>query len=263
MTSINYSEKKKREKEWHEQSSLNKEKSLISTILHSKIFFSPERRKFEFNLMKNQMKLFVQQHLQNKKVDKLLIAPCGNGVDYEYLKEFANLIYGIDLSPIPLKECPTLMQVKEGDILKSEYPNEFFEFITSPLFFHHILSFGFEHFLNEFYRILKPGGYLVILEPSIFYPLNAFTRPLKKITGNIYGEVEDEAPFNPRILINSLKKTGFVNLDVKAASFGHMSLYIPIAKAINFLTKPLLKTDKFWKYFASVLLFWGEKPLLK
>ena len=261
MAGLNYSEKKKRETEWYERSSLNKEKNLISTILHSKIFFSYERIRFELNLMKNQMKLFIQQHLKNKKVDKLLIAPCGNGVDYKYLKGFADLIYGIDLSPIPLKKCPSLMQVKEGDILKSGYPNGFFDFIASPLFFHHVLSFGFEHFLNEFYRILKPGGYLIILEPSIFYPLNAFTRPLKKITGNIYGEVEDEAPFDPRILINSLKKTGFVNLDVKAASFGHTSLYIPIAKAIKFLTKPLLKTDKFWKYFAWVLLFWGEKPL--
>ena len=55
MASINYSEKKKREKEWHEQSSLNKEKSLISTILHSKIFFSPERRKFEFNEKSNEI----------------------------------------------------------------------------------------------------------------------------------------------------------------------------------------------------------------
>ena len=56
MASINYSEKK-REKGWYEQSSLNKEKSLISTILHSKIFFSPERRRFESNLMKNQKQI--------------------------------------------------------------------------------------------------------------------------------------------------------------------------------------------------------------
>jgi len=69
--------------------------------------------------------------------------------------------------------------------------------LHKPSFFHHMVKVGFDPFLKEFYRILKKGGGIVILEPSLWYPLNIITRPIKRIFHNPYGEVEDEAPFPP------------------------------------------------------------------
>lgn len=147
------------------------------------------------------MKLIIQHHLRSERINKLLIAPCGEGDDYNYLKEFSDEIFGIDLSPIGVKNCPPKMIVKVGDILKTGYPDESFDFIVSSFFFHHLMRIGFQPFLKEFYRILKPGGKIVILDFSIFYPLNAFTRPLKTIFRNPYGEIEEEAPFRPKYII--------------------------------------------------------------
>jgi len=206
------------------------------------------------------MKNLISKHLNNKKLKKLLIAPCGSGSDYKYLKNFSEEIYGIDLSPIAINRCNDKIKVKVGDILNSKYPNESFDLIASPLFFHHLLKIGFDPFLKEFYRILKKGGFLIILEPSVFYPLNIITRPLKKITKNIYREVEDEGPLNPLLLIKSLNRVGFINLDIKAATFSHVSNYLPLAKIINKLTKPLLKNNNVLKYFAWLILYWAEKP---
>ncbi|MBA7702347.1 hypothetical protein ES703_111111 [subsurface metagenome] len=257
MKESNYENQKKRELEWW--GSKKKKKGLISKILNSRLFYEPARSHFSYILSKNRMKLIVQQHLKSERINKLLIAPCGEGDDYNYLKKFSQEIYGIDLSPICIKNCSNKMNVKVGDILRSGYSDETFDLIASTLFFHHLLKIGFQPFLKEFYRILKPGGKIVILDFSVFYPLNAITRPLKTIFRNPYGEIEEEAPFRPKIMFNSLNRVGFKNLAMYGGTFSHCFYYIPLAKFIHFITKQLL--DKWpFKLFAWTVIFWGEKP---
>jgi len=205
------------------------------------------------------MKSIIQKHLHKKKLKKLLIAPCGSGGDYPYLKEFSEKFYGIDLSPIAVKKCPSDMKVIVGDILETGYSSEKFDLVASPLFFHHMVKYGFEPSLKEFYRILKPKGKLVILDFSIFYPLNAITRPLKRIFSNPYGEVEDEEPYRPKYMIYSLKRVGFSKIEMSGATFSHCSFHRPIAKMVNIITKPLLNKWPF-KLFSWMILFWAEKP---
>lgn len=113
------------------------------------------------------MRNFIYHHIGNKNVEKLLIAPCGTGIDYIYLKEFSDNIYGIDLSPIAIKRCPRQIHTKIGDILHSGYEDESFDLIASLLFFHHIVNIGFHYFLNEFYRILNQKMYKLIIIDAI------------------------------------------------------------------------------------------------
>ena len=150
------------------------------------------------------------------------------------------------------------MIVKEGDILESGYPDEEFDLIASPLFFHHLLKVGFEPFLKEFYRVLKTGGGLVIVEPSVWYPLNILTRPMKQILGNPCGEVEDEDPFRPGLMIKALRQSGFKNIRTRAATFSHCSFFIPLAKFVNQFTKPFFNVWPF-KYFGWIVIYWAEK----
>ncbi|MBD3211369.1 MAG: methyltransferase domain-containing protein, partial [Candidatus Lokiarchaeota archaeon] len=192
-------------------------------------------------------------------VDKLLIAPVGDGDDYKYVKDFAENIYGIDISPHAVGKCNRNIITEVGDILHNPYSDDFFDLIVSPLFFHHVVSIGFDPFLEEFHRIMKKGGKLIILDFSIFYPLNSFTKPIKKIFNNPYGEVEDEKPFRPKLIINSLKKQGFAKIEVEAANYSHCLFPIPLARIINKITEPI-HNHKILKNFSWLILFGASKP---
>ena len=254
---LNYKDQKKRELEWWVDK--RKKKGLISKVLWSKIFYDPIRSHFSYTLSKNKLANVIKHHLNNNKFEKTLIAPCGEGDDYKHLKDFSHEIYGIDLSPICIENCPTNMITKLGDISASEYEDKTFDLIVSTFFFHHLLKVGFNPFLKEFYRILKPGGKIIILDFSVFYPLNALTRPLKMLFRNPMGEIEEEAPFRPKVMITSLNQVGFQNLEIYGGTFSHCFFYIPLAKFIHFITKPLLNKWPF-KIFAWTIIFCGEKP---
>jgi SAM-dependent methyltransferase len=255
MKKNEYERKKNREIAWYEKN-LTENRS-ISTILHNPLFFNQERIAFSYLFPKEQMAETAKRHIRGK-IDNLLIAPCGTGDDFKHLSNLAHTVYGIDLSLIAIKKCSNKMKVHVGDILFSGYPDETFELIASPLFFHHMLKVGFDPFLKEFYRILKKGGGIVILEPSLWYPLNIITRPIKKIFNNPYGEVEDEAPFPPGLMLDSLKRTGFTNIEMRAATFSHASFCVSLAKFVNFLARPLMNC---WplKHFSWLVIYWAEK----
>jgi SAM-dependent methyltransferase len=259
MEKSQYEHKKKRELEWYDRKHQKSRTGVISTILNSPAIKNFKRFGYNYAFPKNQMKGLIKRHVKSNKLAKILIAPCGTGDDYQYLKQFSNNIYGIDLSPIAVNSCPTEIKVKTGDILDSQYPDNFFDLIASPLFFHHLVKIGFAPFLQEFYRILRPGGKLIILDFSLYYPLNIITRPIiKRLFKNPYGEVEDEDPIRPKQMLKSLENIGYANLEVVGATFSHPIFFIPVAKIINRFTKYLLNKTPF-KYYAWMILFWAEK----
>ena len=97
--------------------------------------------------------------------------------------------------------------------------------------------------LNEMFRVLKPGGKLLILEFSrptnpIVKPLYTFylNKVLPKVAGLVSGDKEAyeylassiAAFYEPKELLNMMNKAGFRESQRKPLTFGIVSIYIGI-----------------------------------
>lgn len=256
-----YSDKLEEEKQWYTQHAFQR-----NHFLNSKLFFSEERNRFNYLFPKRQLSNLVNEVIKAGNLDNptMLIAPIGAGEDVQYFRNMTDKISGIDVS----EEAINRIAGKDinkyvGDMqAMNMFPADFFDIVITPLFFHHYKD-SFLVFLKEIYRVLRPGGYFFSLEPSLFCPACWITIPMKRIFGNITGQVEGEGPFITFRLSSAMKRAGFCNVKVFGASFSHNRMPIWLARIINVITYPFLKIP-FLKHFSWLCVFYGEKkPLLK
>jgi len=128
-------------------------------------------------------KKFIQK-LNIKNDISILDVACGTGdVGFEILKRHSVSVTGIDLSPkmVELAQKKSLQKKMdnisfiEGDAENLPFESNSIDCLTISYGFRNISNY--EKALEEFYRVLKPGGRLGILE---------FSKPTSKIIGFIY-----------------------------------------------------------------------------
>lgn len=98
---------------------------------------------------------------------KILDAGCGTGGMMLFLKNFGS-VFGIDISQQALKFCRKrgLKEAKQASIEKIPFENESFNLVTSFDVLYHQWVKDDLLVLKEFYRVLKPGGYLLLRVPA-------------------------------------------------------------------------------------------------
>lgn len=248
--------KLEREKAWYRHHEHRSDHPLNANWL-----FSWQQNAFNYGFPKSIMANALNHALEGRTATKILIAPLGRGEDLPYLRGPGRSLIGIDISPEALAEVvDNDVQKYEADLSDiRQFPNESFDAVCIPLFFHHFIRTGFDPFLRESYRLLKPGGVLISLEPSLFYPLSWITRSAKTMFGNITGQVEDEGPFIPRRLVAALLRSGFTDSRVLGAGLAHNRTPIPLARIINFVTRPLLNMFPL-NHMCWMCVYTGRKP---
>jgi SAM-dependent methyltransferase len=251
-----YKDKIEREKKWHTEHKFQKDH-----FLNSRLLFSSERNSFNYIFPKQQMAAFINTVVKASGLNNpaILIVPVGTGNDINYIQHLSNDITGADISEEAIKKIENqkikkhICDIKKMDI----FPENTFDIVITPLFFHHFLG-NFDDFLIEIYRVLKPNGHFISLEPSLLHPATWLTRFTKHIAGNITGQVEDEAPFIPLTLLNAMKRCEFKKVKVSGGSFTHSRIPIWMAKINNIITYPLLKIP-IVNHFAWLCIFYGNK----
>jgi SAM-dependent methyltransferase len=253
-----YKEKIVREASWHATYDFR-----YDHFLNSKLLFSFERTLFNYDFPKRQLLRVIQRTSKNLPNNpSVLIAPLGVGQDIPYFKGMSDRITGVDISPQALEGC-TDESVKKivGDVKNLHmFPDNHFDIVAMPLFFHHYVDFGFDDFLKEAYRVAKPGGYFVSLEPGILNPVSLLALLARKFFGNITSIQPDERPFFPSLLTGSMKRAGFRNVKASGAGYCHTRTPIWIAKVMNRLTLPILNFPGL-KYLSFMFIFEGTKPV--
>lgn len=174
-----------------------------------------------------------------------LLAPAGDGREYYHLRNIfksVRAIHAIDLSASGLRLCPGVMETREADILQSGYPDAFFDVVVCSQFLHHVHAVGFEPFLREFRRVLKPGGVLAVLEPGNRYPLAWAMAFARRRLGNVTGLVDDERPVRPGEVTAALRAAGFEAIRMRGLVFTHVRIPAAVQHLIDALDFPLRVT---------------------
>lgn len=142
--------------------------------------------------------LFTRFDMQ--KGEKLLEIGCGRG---DFLKSFQQLgadCYGLDLAESAVAQLRHL-QVKKADVSKESFPFEAnaFDFVYHKSLIEHLYSP--DHLMRETYRVLRPGGRVIILTPDWLSQMKVF-----------YGDFTHCRPYDVNSLHDVLQVYGFSDI---------------------------------------------------
>ncbi len=136
--------------------------------------------------------------------DRVLDFGYGSGLLFNTLAGISKELHGIDI----LSDAGTLTEIlngqnipatlKQEDILKAGYHDNYFDLITAFSVFEHISEF--EPILEEMHRIMKPGGHLLIGMPSV----NRVMPWLFKAIG--FNNIDDHHVTNHRAVLKAAQK---------------------------------------------------------
>ena len=171
---------------------------------------------------------------QKKSIDEFLIplinlnslvldAACGDGSGIEHLinKGYKN-IFGVDINDNKLERAIKKVgkeRLFNNHISELQFKNDYFDFIWSSHTLEH--SDNPIKSLNEFIRVLKPGGNILLILP---YPTNQHS--IHCGVSELLLDIND----NANSCINNLKSRGFSVEEYKIMNIREPELFIKIKK---------------------------------
>jgi ubiquinone/menaquinone biosynthesis C-methylase UbiE len=161
-------------------------------------------------------------HLPARQI-KVLDVACGTGRTLRMLRGTLPQasLYGVDLSPAYLRKANQLLSEISGELPQLvqangeelPYLDNYFHGLTSVFLFHELPAVARQNVINEAYRVLQPGGVLVICD-SIQAIDSPDFQPMMSNFPAIFHE-----PYYRHYITDNLEErlttAGFINLEVE------------------------------------------------
>ena len=206
-----------------------------------------------------------------KSIEQELTLICKNGIilDYgcfdgdesaKYIQFGALKVYGIDISDVAIerarqKKLGDRAEFLAGDAHNLPYENDKFDLVFGRAILHHL---ELKIALQEVYRVLKPGGIAIFIEPLGGNPLAKLIRAL---TPN--ARTPDEEPLNFKSISQSnsiLKEDQHYYSGFFSAPIGAVTSLMGF-QCNNFLTRIACRGDDF--IAKTPLKYWGRIVFLR
>jgi SAM-dependent methyltransferase len=231
---LNHQDRLAREIAWHE--GVPREH-----VLNRWPFRTADRNRENFEIAKTELFRMAWIKRPGFEPQRVLLAPAGHFNDLRYVNRlwpFAS-VHAVDIADGAFHEHPEISS-KVADISEElPYPAGSFDVVISTRFFHHVIDEGFDAYLRQLRRVLRPGGLFIGMEHSWLDPAFWITRPLRRMIGNITSQVAHERPIFPWKLKAAMQRCGFISVFTFACSYGHNRMPIPVTKVVNLLLRPI------------------------
>lgn len=128
-----------------------------------KTMYEVEDTHFWYKGMRKITESLFEKYLPKKRKLKILDAGCGTGRNIIFLKKYGQ-VSGFDISPYAIKFCKKrkLTNIKFGSVDKIPFKNKSFDVVTCFDVLGQAEVKNADKSIKEFYRVLKPGGRLII-----------------------------------------------------------------------------------------------------
>jgi len=196
---------------------------------------------------------YLFQSFEFKQGMKMLEPGCGRGEFLKHFKELGLDVVGIDISPEAV-EYENGLDVKLCDVESEKLPfiDDSFDVIYSKSFIEHL--YYPEKFLEEAYRVLKPGGILLTLAPDWESNYKIY-----------FDDFTHRTPFTKISLIDAYKMYGFK--DVEVFKFRQLPVVwkFPILNYFCALISPFIPvrtTNKFLRWSRELMLIGVGKKII-
>ncbi len=155
------------------------------------------------NVIRKRLIRKTLDEIKKMSPDRILDFGCGAGWLSKTLSREGWPVVGIDASHWLITNAMQTVKGEDfvvGDCMRFPFADGKFDCIVGSAVVHHLDP---NEALAECYRVMMPGGTLILMEPNKWNPPAAFGRKITSL------RTEDETPFSLSSLRNSLVQTGW------------------------------------------------------